>query len=303
MKTTTTSAATTPDTFRVMLQAELAGRCARNPHYSLRAFAKFLGVHHATLSQLLRGKRRLTARVIEKLGGRLGLGADTIQRYLAINDASFDRFPGLEATPEVKQLTCDVANLIAEGHHYTILELTRLRDFVPDSRWIARVLGISSDDVNVALTRLVRLDLLEMAGERWIDKSGAVETGMEDFALTALRNVTEQARRLMLSASRSLPAGLREYSSTTIALDSSRLPQIIAAIARFRQELLGVLEQDRTRDDVYQLDISLFPVTTLKHAQETEHGTTRDAVPDRGPQPRKSRRVLRQGVRLEDRRQ
>jgi hypothetical protein len=64
----------TPATnFRLLLQAELGRRCAGNTHYSLRAFAKFLALDHATLSQLLRGKRRLTARTIVKLGTRLSL--------------------------------------------------------------------------------------------------------------------------------------------------------------------------------------------------------------------------------------
>ncbi|HLN29547.1 MAG TPA: hypothetical protein VK395_17495 [Gemmataceae bacterium] len=51
---------TASSTFRLYLQAELGRRCAGNAQYSLRAFAKFLAIDHATLSQLLRGKRRCT---------------------------------------------------------------------------------------------------------------------------------------------------------------------------------------------------------------------------------------------------
>jgi hypothetical protein len=47
-------------------------------------------------------------------------------------------------------------------YHFAILELTRLQDFQPDSRWIARVLGLNPDEVNIALARLMRLGLLEM---------------------------------------------------------------------------------------------------------------------------------------------
>ena len=51
-------------------------------------------------------------------------------------------------------------------YHFAILELTRLSEFRADSRWIARVLDISVDEVNVALQRLIRLDLLDMAVDR-----------------------------------------------------------------------------------------------------------------------------------------
>ena len=41
--------------------------------------------------------------------------------------------------------------------HQAILELTQVKGFQIDSRWIARRPGISVDEVNVALQRLLRL--------------------------------------------------------------------------------------------------------------------------------------------------
>ena len=53
-----------------------------NPHYSLRAFAKYLAIDHATISQVV-GARPLTARTILRLGTRLGLERCAIDRYVA----------------------------------------------------------------------------------------------------------------------------------------------------------------------------------------------------------------------------
>src|SRR4051812_16903310 len=69
--------------FRELLQAELARRCAKNPRYSLRSFADQLRIDHATLSQLLRGRRAMTARTIELLGSRLKLSQKRIERLIA----------------------------------------------------------------------------------------------------------------------------------------------------------------------------------------------------------------------------
>src|SRR5215831_1953478 len=69
--------------FRLFLQSELARRCSSNPQYSLRSFALQLGINHSTLSQLLRGKRALTPRMIKTLGARLGLRPEEIEAFVA----------------------------------------------------------------------------------------------------------------------------------------------------------------------------------------------------------------------------
>src|SRR3984957_9168996 len=53
--------------FRMILQRELLLRCERNPQYSLRSFAKSLQIDPSTLSQILRGKRSITASLLQKL--------------------------------------------------------------------------------------------------------------------------------------------------------------------------------------------------------------------------------------------
>src|ERR1700744_175480 len=51
----------------LILRRELVARIERNPHYSLRAFARDLGVTHAYLSMLINGKRRLSVSVAARL--------------------------------------------------------------------------------------------------------------------------------------------------------------------------------------------------------------------------------------------
>ncbi len=159
------------DAFRLFLQAELAGRCAANDQYSLRAFANSLGVDHSSLSQMLRGKRRITTGTITEFCKRLGVDAANTQRFMASANMSTREIPAA-AYDAIVQLAQDAAGLLSEWSGYAILELLRLHDFRPDSRWIANVLGISADEVNIALQRLLRLGLLEMADERhWRDRS------------------------------------------------------------------------------------------------------------------------------------
>jgi hypothetical protein len=134
---------------------------------------------------------------------------------------------------------------------------------------------------------------VEMKGGRWVDRSAATTATVEDFTATAVQHLSEQVRQLFLAALSNVPTEARETSSTTIAISSARLAGAIERIARFRRELVQYLEQDAERDDVYQLEVNFFPLTTLKqlHAAEKENpdGTTGDAVPDPGAKPRTRR--------------
>jgi transcriptional regulator with XRE-family HTH domain len=110
-------------TFRTVLQTELDRRRAGNARYSLRAFARALSVDHSTLSQILRGKRRVTARNVRALGRRLHLSAAAIAEHCAIE------------------------------HESAVLAALTRPGFRADSRWVATIAGIPLDDVNVTLHR------------------------------------------------------------------------------------------------------------------------------------------------------
>lgn len=122
--------------FREILEVELARRKARNRRYSIRAFAQALDVDHSTLSQILRGKRRLTTRTIRRLGAALRLSQHEIDMHCA------------------------------EENDLALLQIVGTDLFRANSRWLATVLGISIDSVNISLQRLLRLRVLRMTTPR-----------------------------------------------------------------------------------------------------------------------------------------
>jgi transcriptional regulator with XRE-family HTH domain len=177
-----TDAAPPSRRFRRMLQEELALRCARNPRYSLRAFARYLGLDHSTLSQLLRCRRRFTRRTIERVGKRLALAPAMITQFVELERTPTEPW----TSRELRQLSRDAALTLAEWHHHAILELTRLTSFRPDVRWISRVLDVPVDVVNVAITRLTRLGLLDMQSETsWVDAAGDAEAHLDGLSVRA----------------------------------------------------------------------------------------------------------------------
>ncbi len=228
-----------------------------------------LDVDHSTLSQILRGKRALTEKTIESHGHRLDLDRAAIEGYVA-NERLFAATPHSNGG-EIQLLARDTVNLVSDGYHFAILELVRLDDFRPDSRWIAQVLGITADEVNLALSRLLHLGLLEMVDrDRWLDRSGDATASLEDFTQIAIQRLFEQVRRLSLAAVSGVPTAMRDHSSTTLAVSTARLPEALERIARFRRELIDLLGRGDRLDDVYQLEIGFFPVTRLSQSRPLE---------------------------------
>lgn len=251
-----------PQSFRAHLQAELARRCAANLQYSLRAFARDLGVNHATLSQVLRGERPLTTRSIVELGTALRLPDDVVQTHCANEPLSVSG-----SREGAAMLARIAAEVISEWHHFALLELTHLESFKPDVRWISQVLNISTDEVAGALSRLLRLRLLELHGDRWVDVSGDTIAHADDFTQAAIERLFEQVRQ-MTAASIAKPERLhRSHGVTTLAADSKKLPEAIAAIERFRAELGALLSSD-TPDVLVQFETHLFPFTGIDMEQE-----------------------------------
>src|SRR5262245_10458292 len=71
-------------TFRERLMQEFAARRRINKRCSLRAFAAMLDVDHATLSQIIRGKRNVPAQKISAWGRKLRLLSAEIAVYGAL---------------------------------------------------------------------------------------------------------------------------------------------------------------------------------------------------------------------------
>ena len=146
-----------------LLREQLRAGMRRNPRFSLRSFAKQIGIDHSTLSQVLKGRRRLSAAALEAVGKRLGLNEEAFRAY-AQSSRKKKNAKSLPENIRSFHFDLDTFQLLSVWHHYAILELIQVQGCKTDSRWIANTLGIAVEDVNIALQRLLRLGLLEMSG-------------------------------------------------------------------------------------------------------------------------------------------
>ncbi|MCM2322404.1 MAG: TIGR02147 family protein [Oligoflexia bacterium] len=252
--------------FRLYLQSELSRRAKENSSYSLRAFAKLLEVDPSALAKLLKGDRPLGPRLISRFGKSLGLAPDEIREFLDAREHARSRAPSRGASvPEYQQITLDTFRIISDWHHYAILELIRVDSFRPDSRWISSALGIPVNEVNFAVERMVRSGLLEITAEgKWLDLSEVSTNLVKPYFTDAQRKHQKQLLEKAIYALEHVPVARRDQTSITMAIDSERLGEAKERIKQFRRELAQFLSRGEKRDQVYQLAISLYPLSDIK---------------------------------------
>lgn len=178
--------------FRERLCQELAARRGKNPRYSLRALAAFLGTDHSTLSQILRGARPVPVSRIRTWAGKLGMDHEEALVYAAaeyLPEAST-----AERHEHLRQWTAEAISVATEPAHFQILRLCRTPEFRADSRWIAEQAGVDVDQVNRALSRLLRLRLLRVSADgEWMDQTGLPRLSERRFRKLALARIRETA--------------------------------------------------------------------------------------------------------------
>ena len=245
--------------FRLWLQRQLTDRCKRNPRYSLRAFAKSLEVDPSTLSQILSGKRALTKRSIKSFTDRLGASPEELKEFGMLANTQEE---ALAAATEraYQQVALDTFSVMAEWYHYAILELTYVRNFQANPRWISNKLGITAEEAKAAIERLQRLGLLLVDDNSMIKSARHLTNQSSVNTSAAHRELQKQViEKAMLAVDECLPEE-KDITSMTMAIDPSKIDQAKDLIRKFRRELCALLESG-TQTRVYNLAVQLYPIS------------------------------------------
>jgi len=179
--------------FSDRLQREFQQRRAKNRRYSLRAFAAALGTDHSTLSQVLRNRRRVSVIRIRAWAKRLQIDPEETAAYVIAEQLIDDQ--ALRRDTELRHWSAEAAAVLAGRTHWEIVRWSRTPEFRPDCRWIAERTGATTDEVNVALARLLRLGLLEIRGkDAWCACPAENEKEFRRLALARVRQRKSDAQ-------------------------------------------------------------------------------------------------------------
>lgn len=259
--------------YRDYLSWVLAERMLKNRRYSLRAFAKSLGVSAAHLSCLLKGKRRLSSDKALDIAKRLHLGAAETEYFLDLvrleGARSEETRTFLREQRKEKQKGQTTYRMLPEREFdildaWYLIPLIALCD-VPEVRTdvasMANRLGISTKEATVAVAQLVERGYLQKHADGSFSRSSENLLLKSEFRNARLR----QFHRWMLSkAVHSLyeqDPKERISRTETLAINPSRLEEAKALTRQFMADLVKLTSSDAELSEVYHFAFHGFSLT------------------------------------------
>ena len=240
--------------FRSLLQQEYLRRQNKNPSYSIRAFARQIGLYHATLSALLAGKRKITEKSAKKIADAIGLDPASVATstpYFTIQQDAF--------------------NSISEWHFDAILEMSNIKQLKLNPQSISVALDISLTEARVALETLTRLDLMQKTTNDNYELTHRNTTNILDpnFTNAAMKKYQKNILEKSLDALENTPKTEREHASLTLAIQKKDLPAIKELLKKFRHDLNAFVQRKQAKpDEVYQYQVSFFPLSNITKRRE-----------------------------------
>ncbi len=253
------------------IKEDLSQRQRTNPHYSLRAYARDLGLHSGTLSQVIQGKRALpfksTKRVIEKLN----LGPKEQTYFLESLYRTKTRLDDIKVAPNDDRFMLDESyhKVIAEWEHFAVETLLELEDVVVTAAEVARRFGITENRADVVINNLKVCGLVKEDETGRLRKAHSGLRTTEDVKSRALRESHLETLEIGKKKLDEIGVEFRDFSSMTIAMDLERMPEAKTIIREFRQKMEALL-RDGKKTDVCQLAIQFYPLTNINQTNVGE---------------------------------
>lgn len=241
-----------------LLQKKFRESQLKNARFSQRAFAQKLGVSSGALSEMMQGKRSISAGQKKRIAEALQLSP---QEQLDFFD---DDLPDnlKPVRHEYFRLSVDQFHLISDWWHFAILNLLRTRGFQAEQSWLATRLGLPTKVVTDAWDRLIRLGHLKREGAKVTRQHPRIET-TDDFFDLSIRKAHVEDLKLIEKSLLEGKLDERDHTSITIAVPKKNMKRAKELIRIFQDQFAEEVEAGPRElgDEVYRLSMSFFPLT------------------------------------------
>lgn len=261
--------AMTSMTYRKFLAEELERRLAKNPLYSLRAFARDLGISKTHLAEILRGNNQLSLDSAAKFVKKLNLSAVDAINFMdmvEIESGNSER-TRLQAKMRLEARHINFRNLepeefspISDWHFMPLMELLTLPLESHSPEYLASRLGVSKEIIEQALQTLLRQNLISQVDSKYV----ITENTTKPVASHIIRQYYRTNLDVAAQALEKQSIDNRDFSVITFTMSKRKLDLVKERLQQFRRELALELTQDQERDAVYTLSMNFFEATLAK---------------------------------------
>lgn len=252
-----------------LIVSEYKRRVAKNPRYSLRAYASFLNLDPSALSRILAGKQELSVKAAISIVKRLQMSNDDGRRFLLSviegrrrNEAA--RVGRIVSSPNLRPIPLyidsDVYEKIADLNAFALLELAHTEEFKSDPEWVAARLEISVTEAKELIDNLLSVGLLKYEDRRLVNVNSYLVADRSEKTKHIRQNLQEHVlKRAMRSVKKDAPEKC-SFFGMTMAIDASKIEIASRRIREFLENLNDELSTS-PRTEVYHLAVQFFPLT------------------------------------------
>lgn len=261
------------------LEQELDQRKMRSPSYSLRAFARDIGMSPSTLSELLNQKVGLSREKAVQIAKKIRLDevhqlhfCDLIQSSHARKEA--DR---IEAKVRSKarirslqnQMSLDHFKIISDWYHLAILELIDMSPAYGKPEKLAKALGIALPVVKQALERLVRVEQVIFDEANSFYKAAASSTSIgESVPSDAIKHFHSDLMDRAKEALMTLPMEQREFQAVIFSLRKEDESEFKKDLKKMFSGLMDKYYHKTNKDRLFALSSQMFPLMKEKNEDQ-----------------------------------
>ncbi len=244
--------------------------------FSFRAFSQRAGFRSPNFLKLVMdGDRNLTEESVVKFMNGLNLNKqeqeffrDLVFFNQSTNHELKDKYyRNMLRSRRLKHLTPIEGKqyeYYSKWYHPVVRELVNATDFDGRAEWIAQRLNppITNEEAARSLALLARLGFIEQGADgRWKQSSTLVSTGPEPCSHTVFTyhlGLLDLTKEIL----RRTPPAKRDISALTLGVARERLPQIKKMVQEFREEIMKLVSEDVHPEEVVQLNVQMYPVTS-----------------------------------------
>lgn len=253
-----------------MLKDAFYERRSRNSSYSLRAFARDLGVPSSNLSLVLKHKKGINSSTAIQISERLNFSDHEKKLFCKLVEKEHARseIARLKATQELEKkhllhstLDSEAIKVIEHWYYYALIELLRL-DFISQKpEVLAKALELSEPEVTEAVSRLEKFGMIVKKAGRY-RPAHQYNWSTDDIPSETIRrghsNMLEKAKTALSFQT----VKERDFTSMMFGMDQNDIPEAKKIIREFIKSFTDRFSVKKSANRVYALNLQLFNCST-----------------------------------------
>lgn len=250
--------------------------------FSWREFSKIAGFSSPSYMKVVcDGKSKLSRIGVERTGAAMGLAGFEMDYFRAMvkfgqaeveakKVAAYEEMLSIAKMYKVRVLEGDLFEFYDTWRNPVLRELAPLMPGATPGE-LAKMCypEVSAHEVQESLAFLMKAGLLKKSEGKLVQSETSVK-GSNDATRLAMRGMHRVMSQLAMPALE-LPVEERNFSGVTMGLSRESYSKIENLLDEFRRKIIAIAAEEKNVEQVYRLNLQLFPLTKNVKERENEN--------------------------------